>query len=609
MRTHKLRLAGRTVIGHVAESEDDLPAFADWARRHRELGFDTETTGLDVYKPGFRLRTCQFSTGTESWLLPVERHPRIAWYAATTLRWAERLYVHNASFDLQVADRHLGVPLRELWEKTTDTSILSRLVDSRSRKEGGTGHSLEELVGTYIDPVAAEEIKGSVTREAKRLRLKKAEYFERVPLEDEIFQMYALMDPVLAWALAKVLDRRIPPSARRLIGYEHTIARICSEISRNGFLLDLEYTKELSNRLRAEEREWLDIIRHEVGQTEVIDPHAFNPNSADQVAAALRVMGFTEFKKTPTGKDKVDDDLLAELDSKGVLFAKALRHYKKCGKWASTWPESFLANVDDSGRCHAWINTMQARTGRMSITGIPAQTLPSGEWMVRRCFIADEGHVIVSVDYAAQELRMAAALSGDARMRRAFEAGEDLHQITADAAGVPRKVGKMANFLTCYGGGWKALVEQAKVSPAVAKKVIKGFNETYPGVAKLADKLSKQARRDGYIETVTGRRLYVDPQRAYSAINYAIQSASRDVTASGLIKCDKAGLTPYLRLPIHDEVVASLPLKQANDMAKEIGECLRTRVMGVDFTTDPEVGGRSWGSLYMSPEDRKVHDP
>lgn len=597
MKVRRMMLAGREITGHVVEDQDDLPAFAEWAKRHREFGFDTETTGLDVFQPGFLCRTAQFSAGTTAWLLPVERHPRFAWYAAQTLRWARRLYIHNASFDLQVVDRHLGVPLEELWPKTVDTSIISRLVDSRSRKEGGTGHSLEDLVEAYIDPAAARDIKGSVTRQAKELRVKKAEYFKKVPLEDEIFQMYALMDPVLAWVLAKVLEPKVPDTARHLIPYEHTLARICSQITRQGFLLDKEYTSELVQRLRADEREWLDIIRNEVARVG-LDQAEFNPNSTDQVSKVLREFGWEEFRKTPTGKDKVDEDLLAELDGKGWLFAKALRHYKRSIKWAATWPEAFLAEADENGRCHAWINTLQARTGRMSITGIPAQTLPSGEWMVRRCFLADEGHVMASVDYAAQELRMAAALSGDERMRQAFVNGEDLHQITADAAGVSRKVGKMANFLTCYGGGWKALVQQAKVAPEVAKKVIEGFNATYPAVPRLAERLAREAMRDGYITTITGRRLYVDPGRAYSAINYAIQSASRDVTAWGLIKCDQAGLTPYLRLPIHDEVLASLPAGQAEEMAAEIGRCLKTTIRGVVFETEPEVGGRSWGSLY-----------
>ncbi|SFI79930.1 DNA polymerase-1 [Streptosporangium canum] len=598
MRTHEMRLAGRTVTGHVVETQEDLPAFADWAGRHTEFGYDTETTSLEVYKPGFRVRAAQFSAGDQTWFLPVERHPRFAWYTTTTLRHAKQLYIHNAAFDLQVADRHLGVPLAELFPKTIDTGIISRLVDSRARKEGGPGHKLEELTEVFIDPVAAKQIKGSVGQQCKELGLKKADYFEQVSLDDEIFQMYALMDPVLAWVLAKTLLPKVPDSARHLIGYEHEIARICSDISKQGFLLDQPYTNELATRLRQEETWWQMEIEREVEKLGFIDVDEFNPNSTDNVFEALVYMGHLEFKQTPTGKPQVDDDLLEHLAEGGMYFARCIKEMRKAGKWAGTWPESFLANADEHGRCHANINTLQARTGRMSITGIPAQTLPSGDWIVRRCFLADEGHVMASIDYAAQELRMAAVLSGDERMYRAFELGEDLHQITADAAGVTRKIGKMANFLVCYGGGWKALVEQAKIPEAMARKTIAGFNKAYPGVSKLAKEMTATAGKQGYIETITGRRLYVDSARAYSAINYAIQSASRDVTARGLIKADRAGLTSFLRLPVHDEVVASLPKNQANDLAKEIGECLRTQIKGVDFVTEPEVAARSWGSLY-----------
>ncbi|MFI6319726.1 DNA polymerase [Nonomuraea sp. NPDC050556] len=598
MRTHHMKLAGWPVTGHVVETQEDLAAFAAWTKQHTHFGFDTENTGLDVYATDFRCRTAQFSAGDTAWLLPVEQHPRFAWYTARTLERAQRLYIHNAPYDLQVADRHLGVPLETLFPKTTDTGILSRLVDSRSRKEGGTGHKLEELVEHYVDPVAAREIKGSVAQICKELKIKRDDYFRDVPLDDDIFQMYALMDPILAWVLNKTLCPKVPASATHLIPYEHKVAEICTKISRRGFQLDETYTRELATRLRQEETYWLMEIETEIDKLGFLDSEEFNPGSTDQVAEALLYMGHTEFKQTKTGKLQVDDDLLEHLATSGLYFARTIKEYKKAGKWAGTWPESFLTNMDAEGRCHANINTLQARTGRMSITGIPAQTLPSGDWMVRRCFLADEGHVIASIDYQAQELRMAAALSGDERMFNAFINGEDLHQITADAAGVDRKIGKMANFLVCYGGGWKALVEQAKVSESIAKRTIAGFNKAYPGVAALAKQLTKEAGRQGYITTLTGRRLYVDAERAYSAINYRIQSTARDVTARGLIKCDKAGLTEYLRLPIHDEVVASLPKANAPELAHEIGQCLRTQIRGVDFITDPEIAGRSWGSAY-----------
>ncbi|WP_431911627.1 DNA polymerase [Nonomuraea jabiensis] len=605
MQVRQMQLAGRQVTGHVVETEADLPAFADWAQQHREFGFDNETTSLDIYKPGFRLRASQFSAGAETWFLPVERHPRFAWYVEKTLRWAEKLYIHNAPFDLQVADRCLGVPLGELFPKTTDTGVLSRLVDSRDVKEGGTGHKLEELVGHYIDREAAEDIKGSVGREAKRLKIKKADYFKQVSLDDEIFQMYSLMDPVLAWVLAKTLDKKIPSTARKLISYEHELARICADISKKGFLLDQEYTKKLIFDLSLDEEEALQLIEAEVESLD-LDPDDFNPGSNDQVAQVMRLLGFDDFKKTPSGKDKVDDALLEHLASEGMDFARGIKDYKKAIKWRTTWPEKFLANADEEGRCHASINTMQARTARMSITGIPAQTLPSSDWMIRRCFLADEGEVVASVDYANMELRVMGALAPDPVMIDAFRRNLDLHLLTAQAAfgahitkdDKERKYGKGANFTKAFGGGVNAIVAQYGLPLAAARQVDKAFDDTYKGVTKFSKKLQAQARREGFIVTATGRRLYVDKERPYSALNYYVQSSSRDITGAAMLRLDKAGFTPSMRLPIHDEIVFSFPKKEAQELAQEAGRLMTQTVAGLEIPTDPEVGARSWGSLY-----------
>jgi DNA polymerase-1 len=605
VRTHEMRLAGRTVTGHVVETEDDLPAFADWAKRHPELGFDNETTSLDIYKPGFRIRASQFSAGAESWFLPVERHPRFAWYVTQTLRHAQKLYIHNAPFDLQVADRCLGVPLGELFPKTTDLGVISRLVDSRARKEGGTGHTLEELVDAYIDPVAAKDIKGSVREQCRVLKTTKKKYFAEVSLDDEIFQLYALMDPVLAWVGVKTLTPKVPVSSRGLIRYEHELARICSDISKKGFLLDQQYTKDLAWDFRLDAEEALQLIEAEVEKLD-IDPDDFNPSSNDQVAEVLKRLGHTNFKLTPKGKDKVDDSLLEELADGGMDFARGIKDYKKAIKWASTWPEAFLDNQDENGRCHANINTMQARTARMSITGIPAQTLPSGDWKVRRCFVADEGDVMASVDYSNMELRVMGALAPDPVMIDAFKRGLDLHLLTAQAAfgshitkdDKERKYGKGANFCKAFGGGVNAIVEQFGIDRKNAERVVKAFDDTYAGVTKYSKKLQNQARREGYVVTATGRRLYVDKERPYSALNYVVQSSARDITGAAMIRLDRAGFTPMMRLPIHDEVLFSFPEKEAGELAQQAGELMKQTVNGLDVPTDPEIGRRSWGSLY-----------
>jgi DNA polymerase-1 len=219
-------------------------------------------------------------------------------------------------------------------------------------------------------------------------------------------------------------------------------------------------------------------------------------------------------------------------------------------------------------------------------------------------FLAEEGHVSASIDFGNMELRYLAAFSRDMRMLQAFLNDEDLHQITADAAGVARKIGKMANFLTVYGGGWKALQSQAGVDEETARKVLKAFAETYPGVGAFGKRLADEARRTGYVWTATGRRLPVDAGKWYTALNYFVQGGSRDVTARALLEIDRAGLIEYCRLPIHDELVFSFPRESAKELAYESARLMEFPVQGLLIPADAEIGGRSWGSV-LELEDTK----
>jgi DNA polymerase I len=159
MKILRHKVAGREVRINVVENEEDVPAFKSWVRRHSTFAFDTEGTELSIYKNTYKLRLAQFAVGAEAWVLPVEKGARYEWLVKSVLEYADGLTVHNAAYDLQVVNKALGVPLEVLYPKTTDTSILSRLVDSRARHEGGTGHGLEELTESYVDADVAEEVK------------------------------------------------------------------------------------------------------------------------------------------------------------------------------------------------------------------------------------------------------------------------------------------------------------------------------------------------------------------------------------------------------------------------------------------------------------------
>ncbi|AOE44657.1 DNA polymerase I [Gordonia phage Strosahl] len=583
---------GDLVTINVVETPEDLDGFRDFIRAHHHcLAVDTETTGLDIYSPTFRCRLVQFGNRSESWVLPVdESETQLQNETRLALEAIDKIVMQNASYDLQVLDQCFGIKMEDLWPKIIDTQILAKLVDPRPFEAGGFGHSLEELIAKFISKEQAANVKGLMTKLAKEHKTTKDRIWSTIDLWHPEYLTYAGMDTIFTARLCSILAPLVPAVSADLIPYEHKLSEICALIDRRGFLLDVEYSESLSAKWKSDQDVWEAIAFTEYGLEKV--------NSTDQVADALEEMGVKITGRTESGKRQVNKDVLEKLDADGNELAAIVMEAKKLGKWNKTWVRKFLDTRDSDDRCHTFVNPLQARTSRMSITGIPAQTLPATDSTVRRCFIADPGHVISSVDYQTQELRVLAALSGDETMIQAFRDGADLHQITADASQVARKVGKMANFLTVYGGGAGTLSKNAKIDFMTAKRVLDGFAKTYPGVTQYSKKLAAEAGRRGYIVTPTGRRLPVDSSRTYSALNYMVQASSRDVTCRALIRLHEAGFTPYLRLPIHDEVVASLPEAQAEWGSKEIARLMAEQMGPVMIGTDPEVGKRSWGSLY-----------
>ena len=585
------KVAGSPVTVRVVERPEDLDGFRCFIRAHHKLlAVDTETTGLDIYSNSFKCRLVQFGTRDEAWVIPVELGDEMIHDVRIALGFVERLVMQNASYDLQVLERCFGIGMEALWAKTTDTQILAKLVDPRPFEAGGFGHSLEELIASFISKELAVDVKGIMVKLSREHKTTKSKIWSVIDLFHPDYLLYAGMDTVFTARVYSKLLGLVPSVSKPLVPFEHELSEICSYIDRNGFLLDVEYSQALSDKWEYEKSVWEAIAFTEYGLEMV--------NSTDQAADALEETGVVITGETPSGKRQVNDDMLQQLSDNGSELAAIIQEAKKLGKWNKTWVSKFIKTRDSEDRCHTFINPMQARTSRMSITGIPAQTLPASDSTVRNCFIAEPGCVIGSIDYKTQELRVLAARSGDERMIEAFKHDLDLHQITADAAGVSRKVGKMTNFLKVFGGGAEKLSEQADIDRGLAKSVLDTFSNTYPGVEKFSKQLAANARRDGYIITASGRRLPVDSARCYSALNYDVQSTARDVTCRALVRLHRAGFTPYIRLPIHDEVVVSLPAERAEWGAQEIGRIMQEQMGPVLISTDPEVGKRSWGSLY-----------
>lgn len=514
-------VAGTDRMIYVVEDYGEVTEFLAWIGHQDIVAVDTETTGLDLFSDKFRVRLVQFGNETEAWVIPVELGEEFAVVVADALLDLPRLVFQNAAYDVIALQQGLGITVD--WDKVRDTEILAHLVDPRELKEGGTGHSLSDLTRALIDPEVADDIKDSMKHMAAEAGVTQGEVFKTIDLWNDVYLTYAGMDAILTMSLFAKLAERIPGVSARLVETEHKIARICAAMETTGFLLDVDYAEQFSEELLADEQYYEAVALLEYGTESV--------NATAQVAADLIESGVKLTERTPSGAWKLDKTVLEPLAEQGHPLAVAVMAAKRAKKWRTTWVQKFLDNRDSQDRCHASIQPLRARTARMSITGIPAQTLPAGDWKVRRCFVADPGHSIVSIDYKAQELRVLAALSGDQNMIDAFATGADLHQMTADASGVPRSVGKTVNFAYVYGSGPKNIAETCGITVAKAREVIKGFESTYPAVKRLSDKLQRTATQRGYIETPSGRRIPVDKERPYAALNYCLSPDTKILTA------------------------------------------------------------------------------
>lgn len=534
----------------------------------KPIAVDTETDGSPPHESP-RLRLVSLSDGTDTIVLNPAEHSRTLQALLTKpYKWV----AHNAQFDRAIIRKCLGIDMA-----LEDTYTLAHLVDPRRGYEGGTGLSLAELADAYLgvpkldDELKAEMKKGGWT-------------WATIPIDNPVYLQYAARDAELTARLYPALLAFAPDP--QLIQFEYQVAGACARMEARGVLLDRPYTEELVARLRREASEWADVAKG-LGVN--------NVNSPRQVCAAL-------------GLASADKEHLAPLVAAGNELAQAVQKSRRATKWASSYGLAFLELAASDGKVHCDIRPLLARTARMSISRPPLQQLPAGDWMIRRCLVADEGEVMFSVDFSAIEVRIMAALSGDSNLRELLASGADIHDNTArvifgnDFTDKDRKLAKVALFCTAYGGGANAIVTQTGASLEVARQVRSGFLRAYPGVAKMSRQLSAVAERDGFIVTRSGRRLPVDRDRAYSAGNYAIQSAARDCFASALIDVEEAGLGRFLLLPIHDELVGSAPEHEAPDVAAAVAKAMARELDGIAITTDAVVGKRSWGSLYGADE-------
>ena len=312
--------------------------------------------------------------------------------------------------------------------------------------------------------------------------------------------------------------------------------------------------------------------------------HKFNINSPKQLGEVLfEELMLPAGKKTKTGWS-TNADVLEKLVGKHPIIGDILE-YRMLTKLKSTYADGLLKVISADGRIHTCFKMTVTATGRLSSTEPNLQNIPVRRELgaqIRRMFVAAPGCLLVDADYSQIELRLLAHISGDETMREAFRSGEDIHAVTASQVfGVPlgevtpqmRSSAKAVNFGIVYGISAFSLAQDIRVSPAEARAYIEAYLEKYHGVREYMDRVIKEAKERGYVETLFGRRRPVPELKASNfntrsfgervARNMPIQGTAADIIKLAMVNVRRRlrteGLEARLILQVHDQLIAECP--------------------------------------------------
>ncbi len=539
----------------MISNADEVKDLAVKLSKVKEFCFDTETTGFDPLTS----RLVGVSVAME---------PHKAWY----IPWREEYLPilkpvfendniakigQNLKFDIMVM-AHAGI---EVCGKLLDTMLLHYLADPEAR------HGMNHLARAYLN-YAPIEIESLIGRGARQITM------DMVP--PERVAEYAAEDADITLQLYhkfstdKLYDQIEEPLIRVLADMETVGVRIDSAIL-------AESGRELTTQAVALEEK----IRTMAG-----DP-VLNVNSSVQLGEALfgRMKLDPKPRLTKTRKYRTDEEYLQSLAAGNPIIG-AILEYRGLRKLLSTYIDALPALVNPhTGRLHTSFNQAVTATGRLSssnpnLQNIPIRTAQGRE--IRRAFIpADADHLILSADYSQVELRLMAHLSGDENLLGAFRKGEDIHTATASLLfGVPldavtpdqRRKAKTANFGIIYGISAFGLSERLGIPRGEAREIIEGYFRSYPGVKAYMERVVEQARNDGYVSTIFGRRRMLPDIRSgnatvrslaeRNAINAPIQGSAADIMKLAMIRTWNELRNRKLRsrmiLQVHDELVIDL---------------------------------------------------
>lgn len=427
-----------------------------------------------------------------------------------------------------------------------------------------------------------------------------------------------LPDAQAVFALYPALRERLAElgAEKLFFDIELPLCQVLAEMEKTGFLVDRKALFDFGESLKT----GIDTLQAEIWRQA---GREFNINSPKQLGEVL----FDELmlpsgKKTKTGWSTNADEL-DKLRGKHPIIQSIL-DYRELTKLKSTYADGLLKVISPDGRIHTNFRMTVTATGRLSSTEPNLQNIPIRRELgsgIRRMFVAAPGMKLVDADYSQIELRLLAHISGDETMKKAFMEGEDIHRVTASqvfnvpfdqVTGLQRSRAKAVNFGIIYGISAFALAQDIGVWQSEAKAYIEAYLQKYHGVRAYMENVIAEAKRDGYVQTLFGRRRPLPELKSPNfntrsfgervARNMPIQGTAADIIKLAMVNVHRRlreeGLKSRLILQVHDELIAECPEEEAR-RAAEILEAEMENAVKLSVPLTAEAGvGRSWAEAH-----------
>lgn len=514
---------------------------------------------------------------------------------------------HNIKYDMAVMQRH-GIVVAPL----DDSMLISYVLGG-----GAHNHGMDDLAKQHFDhdTIKFNDVAGSGKSQVT---------FDLVPLDKAL--AYAAEDADVTWRLHHLLKPRLV--AERLLSVYETIERplipVIAGMELAGVKIDAAELGRMSQDFAGRMAEIENEI-HELAGSE------FNVGSPKQLGEVLfDQLKLRGGKKGKTGAYATGADILEELaTTSGHPLPQKVLDWRQLSKLKSTYTDALpLAIRPETGRVHTSFALAHTSTGRIASTDPNLQNIPirteEGR-KIRRAFVAEPGHVVMSVDYSQIELRLAAEMADIQALKDAFRDGADIHAITASQVfGVPvegmdpmvRRQAKAINFGIIYGISAFGLAQQLGIPQGEAKTYIEAYFKRYPGIRDYMERMKTFAREKGYVETLFGRRCHVpgindkNPARRSfmerAAINAPLQGTAADIIKRAMIRMPgalaAAGLKGRMLLQVHDELLFEVPkaeVEATGAIVKKVMEEAPLPARHISVPIIAEVGtGPNWAEAH-----------